>query len=59
MANEAFDKPSEVQAVDGEVTVIGPGRTGLSFTSKAARETAERLRSAAEDADGGAPAKSD
>lgn len=58
MANEAFEKPSEVQAVDGEVTVIGPGRTGLSFTRKAARETAERLRSAAEDAEG-APTKSD
>ncbi len=53
MANPPYDTPSQVQPIDGEVVLIGPGATGLSVTPQAARQTAERLTRAAEQADEG------
>jgi hypothetical protein len=53
MANPPYDTPSQVQPIDGEVVVIGPGATGLSVTPEAARQTAARLTRAAEQADDG------
>ena len=50
---DAFDKPSHVTPVDGEVTILGPGPAGISVTPDAARETARRLAEAADRADHG------
>lgn len=48
-----FDEPSQVEPVDGEVTLRGPGAAGLSMTPGAARETAARLKTAAARAEDG------
>lgn len=48
-----FDEPSQVEPVDGEVTVNGPGPTGVALTPQAARQTAARLAAAAERAEAG------
>jgi len=48
-----FDEPSQVDPVDGEVTLRGPGAAGLSMTPGAARETAARLATAAARAEDG------
>lgn len=48
-----FDEPSQVDPVDGEVTLRGPGAAGLSMTPGAARETAARLTTAAARAEDG------
>ncbi len=48
-----FDEPSQVDPVEGEVTLRGPGAAGLSMTPQAARETAARLATAAERAEEG------
>jgi hypothetical protein len=53
MAKPPYDTPSQVQPIDGEVVLIGPGATGLSVTPEAARQTAERLTRAAGQADQG------
>lgn len=43
----AFNKPTDVQAVDGEVALNGPGRIAASMTPDAALETARRLEAEA------------
>lgn len=48
--NPAYDQPSRVYAVRGEVVLDGPDGVGLSMTPQAAAETAKRLAAAAEDA---------
>lgn len=48
-----FDEPSQVDPVDGEVTLRGPGPTGVAMTPQAARETAARLAAAATRAEQG------
>lgn len=48
-----FDEPSQVDPVDGEVTLRGPGPTGIAMTPQAARETAARLAAAAARAEQG------
>ena len=53
MVKDVYDSPSQVSAVDGEVTVMGPGATSMSITPGAARDTAERLEAAAAKADDG------
>lgn len=53
MVKDAYDSPSQVSAVDGEVTVMGPGATSMSITPDAARDTAERLQTAAAKTDQG------
>jgi hypothetical protein len=40
---KAYDNPSDVDAIDGEVTVNGPDGVGVSLTPDAALETARRL----------------
>jgi len=34
MSRAPYDKPSTIQPVDGEVTVVGPGPAGVSITRK-------------------------
>jgi putative intracellular protease/amidase len=46
----AYDTPSRVYAVHGEVVLDGPDGLGLSMTPDAAAETARRLAKAAEEA---------
>ena len=48
---KALDHPADVDAIDGEVTVNGPGRLGVSLTPKAARETGRRLEEFATEAE--------
>jgi hypothetical protein len=48
-----YNEPSQVDPVDGEVTLRGPGAAGLSMTPGAARETAARLTTAAARAEDG------
>jgi hypothetical protein len=48
--NPAYDTPSRVYAVHGEVVLDGPDGVGLSMTPEAAAETARRLAQAAEEA---------
>ena len=43
----AFDTPSETDAVDGEVVLRGPDGVALSMTPEAAEETGRRLLQAA------------
>jgi hypothetical protein len=49
-AHKAYDQPSTVTPVDGEVAVNGPDGVGLSMTPDAAHQTGERLRDAAAEA---------
>ena len=49
-ARKAYDEPTEVTAVDGEVALCGPDGIGLSMTPKAAAATGKRLGDAAEEA---------
>ncbi|MDB5439131.1 MAG: hypothetical protein JWM33_1558 [Caulobacteraceae bacterium] len=44
----AFNTPSDVQIIEGEVVVVGPEGIGHSFTPEAARETGRRLTGAAD-----------
>ncbi|WP_395443868.1 DUF3606 domain-containing protein [Caulobacter sp. UC70_42] len=53
MVKDVYDDPSHVSAVDGEVTVMGPGPASMSITPGAARDTAKRLEAAAAKADQG------
>ncbi|USQ95402.1 DUF3606 domain-containing protein [Caulobacter sp. RL271] len=53
MSREPFDQPSQVDPVEGEVSVRGPGATGVSLTPSAARETGDRLKDAAARAEDG------
>jgi hypothetical protein len=46
----AYDTPSTIYAVDGEVVLDGPDGIGLSMTPNAAAETARRLAKAADEA---------
>lgn len=38
-----FDEPSEVDAVEGSVTLEGPNAVDVAMTPEAAEETSERL----------------
>lgn len=51
MSKRAYDEPTKVGAVDGEVTLDGPDGVGVSMTPRAARETARRLDAKADKAD--------
>ncbi|HWW24578.1 MAG TPA: hypothetical protein VNZ85_01640, partial [Caulobacter sp.] len=53
MPNEPFDQPSQVDPVEGEVSLRGPGAAGVSMTPQAARETGARLQDAADRAQEG------
>jgi hypothetical protein len=53
--NPAYDKPSRVFAVHGEVILDGPNGIGVSMTPDAAAETAKRLARAAKEARAQAP----
>ncbi|MET3666517.1 DUF3606 domain-containing protein [Caulobacter sp. 1776] len=53
MSREPFDQPSQVDPVEGEVAMRGPGATGVSMTPEAARQTGARLRDAADRAEQG------
>lgn len=53
MSQEPFDPPSRVDPIEGEVSVRGPGATGVSMTPAAARETGARLQVAASRAEAG------
>jgi hypothetical protein len=46
----AYNTPTKVYAVHGEVVLDGPDGLGLSMTPDAAAETARRLAKAAEEA---------
>ena len=52
---DAYDTPTKVTAVDGEVVLDGPDGVGLSMTPRAAKETGERLLRTADQALGSAP----
>ena len=53
MVKDVYDDPSQVSAVEGEVTLRGPGAASMSITSDATRGTAKRLEAAADKADHG------
>ena len=46
-SSDAYDTPTETDAVDGEVVLRGPGGVALSMTPEAAEETGRRLLQAA------------
>lgn len=46
-SQQAFDKPTETDAVDGEVVLRGPDGVAVSMTPEAAEETARRLAKSA------------
>jgi hypothetical protein len=50
-AQHAYNDPTKVTVVDGEVALDGPDGVGLSMTPQAARETGRRLIAAAEEAE--------
>ena len=56
-SQKAYDEPTVVEAIDGEVTLNGPDGIGLSMTAAAAEETGRRLIAAAQRAKAQAPAK--
>ena len=43
MNSKAYNEPSNVEAVDGDVMVDGPDAVDVSLTPEAAEETSERL----------------
>lgn len=47
----AFDEATVASAVDGEVVLQGPDGVAVSMTPRAARETALRLKRAADEAE--------
>lgn len=40
---EVYDHPSEVDAIDGCVTLVGPDAVDVAMTPEAAEETSDRL----------------
>ena len=50
MPRKAYDTPAVVDAIDGDVSINGPGRIAGSITPEAAVETSRRLRAFAEKA---------
>lgn len=54
-ARKAYDQPSIVTAIDGEVAMSGPDGIGLSMTPEAAARTSKRLCDAATEARGQTP----
>jgi hypothetical protein len=58
-ARHAYDEPTKVAAVNGEVTLNGPDGIGLSMTPDAAEETGRRLTQAAGEARTQTPADED
>jgi len=46
-SRKAYDEPTTVSALQGEVVLDGPDGVGLSMTPEAAEETGKRLREAA------------
>jgi hypothetical protein len=57
--HKAYNDPSRVDAVDGEVTVNGPDGVGVSLTPDAAEETSRRLKAKAKQARQQAPSQSE
>lgn len=53
MSRQPYDKPSQVEPVEGDVSVRGPGAVAVALTPDAARQTAARLQAAAGRADQG------
>lgn len=53
MPLKPFDQPSQVDPIEGEVSLRGPGAAGMSMTPTAARQTASRLEAAAARAEEG------
>lgn len=51
MPRSAYDEPSKVDALDGEVTLDGPDGVAVAVTPRAARLTAVRLEQQADKAD--------
>ena len=49
-SHKAYDQPTKVEAVDGEVTLNGPDGIGISMTPTAAAITGGRLNKAAVEA---------
>ncbi len=47
-SRKAYDTPTNVSVVRGEVVLDGPDGVGLSMTAEAAAETGKRLSEAAE-----------
>lgn len=56
-STKAYDEPTTVEPIDGEVSLDGPDGIGLSMTPAAAAETGRRLQEAAEKARGQTPPK--
>jgi hypothetical protein len=50
-ASETFAQPSEAAAEEGKVIVEGPDGLAYTMTPAAARETAQRMLAAAEEAE--------
>lgn len=49
-STRAYDEPTKVDAIDGEVALDGPDGIGLSMTPDAADETGRRLQKGAAEA---------
>lgn len=52
---DALNEAPRVDAIDGEVAMVGPGRVAASLTPEAARETSRRLSTSADEAEGQGP----
>ena len=59
MPNAPFDQPSQVDPIEGQVSLRGPGAATAALTPGAARETAARLEAAADRAQSGHVARID
>jgi hypothetical protein len=53
MTQIILEMPLDVAVCDGEISISGPGGLAGALTLEAARKTAERLRAAVDEADGG------
>ena len=47
---DTYDEPFDVDVLDGEVVILGPGSAGIALTAAAAAESARRLAAAARNA---------
>jgi hypothetical protein len=46
-AGDTYDQPLNIETLNGEVVITGPGATSLALTAKAAAASADRLAQAA------------